>query len=71
MKLELSKQEWTWLYNHIGAGQDLGIGLVIYLRMKNTTNLLVEIAALHKEADAHQINMQEARQKALNLESQL
>jgi hypothetical protein len=70
MKLELSKQEWAWLYRYIGSGNDLELGPV-YARMKNQAERIDKIRQLNAEADDCQFKMQELRQKAANLEKDL
>lgn len=71
LNLVLSRQEFTWLYNYIGASSDFGIAVPIYNRMKTDALKLMTLTDLHTEADRHQARMMEFRQKAQKLEDEL
>ena len=71
MKLEFSNQEIIWLYDTIGKGSDLDIGLNIYNRLKPIVSKLHDIKYYDALADEYQAKMFDARTKSRAIESEI
>lgn len=71
MKIDFSKSEIIWLYDYIGHGNSLDIGVQIYRKLKPLVAKLNRANELHKQADLHQASMSELRKEAAALEDEI